>query len=75
LAVGTGRTRAGAAPAKASARWSRAEQHAARNALREKCPRDLAIGAFAAAYADQNEQDHAALKRAVRKGTIEAAVA
>jgi uncharacterized protein (DUF2252 family) len=34
---------------------------------------DEAIAAFAAAYADQNEKDHAALKRAVRKGTVKAA--
>jgi uncharacterized protein (DUF2252 family) len=36
---------------------------------------DEAIADFAAAYADQNEQDHAALQRAVRKGTVKAAVA
>ncbi len=33
---------------------------------------DRAIAAFAVAYADQNEKDHAALVRAVRKGTVEA---
>ena len=33
---------------------------------------DRAIAAFAAAYADQNEKDHAALKRAVREGKVEA---
>jgi hypothetical protein len=34
---------------------------------------DQAIGAFSMAYADQNEKDHAALARAVRKGTVKAA--
>jgi uncharacterized protein (DUF2252 family) len=33
---------------------------------------DEAIAAFSMAYADQNEQDHAALERAVRKGTVKA---
>ena len=33
---------------------------------------DLAIGAFAAAYADQNERDHAALVAAVKAGRVEA---
>jgi hypothetical protein len=33
---------------------------------------DRAITAFAMAYADQNEKDHAALVRAVKKGTLEA---
>jgi uncharacterized protein (DUF2252 family) len=33
---------------------------------------DLAIAAFSKAYADQNEKDHAALKRAVRNGKVEA---
>jgi hypothetical protein len=33
---------------------------------------DKAVTAFALAYADQNEQDHAALARAVRKGTVPA---
>jgi hypothetical protein len=33
---------------------------------------DRALAAFARAYADQNEKDHAALSRAVRKGTVEA---
>lgn len=32
---------------------------------------DDAMGAFALAYADQAERDHAALKTAVRKGTVE----
>ena len=31
-----------------------------------------AMGAFALAYADQAERDHAALKAAIRKGRIEA---
>ncbi len=31
---------------------------------------DEAMGAFAIAYADQAERDHAALKAAVRKGTV-----
>ncbi len=33
---------------------------------------DQALAAFAAAYADQNERDHAALDRAVRKGKVKA---
>jgi uncharacterized protein (DUF2252 family) len=33
---------------------------------------DKALADFAVAYADQNEKDHAALDRAVRKGTVEA---
>jgi uncharacterized protein (DUF2252 family) len=33
---------------------------------------DRAIAAFSTAYADQNEKDHAALDRAVRKGKVEA---
>ncbi len=33
---------------------------------------DLALTSFSVAYADQNEQDHSALKRAVREGKIEA---
>jgi uncharacterized protein (DUF2252 family) len=33
---------------------------------------DKAIAAFSMAYADQNEKDHDALDRAVRKGTVEA---
>jgi uncharacterized protein (DUF2252 family) len=33
---------------------------------------DKAIAAFATAYADQNERDHEALARAVRKGTVKA---
>jgi uncharacterized protein (DUF2252 family) len=33
---------------------------------------DEAIAAFSMAYADQNEKDHAALERAVRKGTLKA---
>ena len=33
---------------------------------------DKAIAAFAMAYADQNERDHAALDRAVRKGKVKA---
>jgi uncharacterized protein (DUF2252 family) len=33
---------------------------------------DQAIAAFSAAYADQNESDHAALDRAVRKGQVSA---
>jgi uncharacterized protein (DUF2252 family) len=33
---------------------------------------DRAIAAFSKAYADQNEKDHAALARAVKKGTVEA---
>jgi uncharacterized protein (DUF2252 family) len=34
---------------------------------------DKAIAAFSIAYADQNEKDHAALKRAIRDGKVEAA--
>jgi uncharacterized protein (DUF2252 family) len=33
---------------------------------------DQAIAGFSLAYADQNEKDHAALERAVRKGKVEA---
>jgi uncharacterized protein (DUF2252 family) len=33
---------------------------------------DRALAAFAKTYADQNEKDHAALARAVRKGTVKA---
>lgn len=33
---------------------------------------DNAIVAFSMAYADQNERDHAALERAVKKGTVQA---
>ncbi len=33
---------------------------------------DQALGAFAVAYADQNEKDHAALARAVRAGKVKA---
>ena len=33
---------------------------------------DRAIAAFSIAYADQNEQDHAALDRAVRDGKVKA---
>jgi uncharacterized protein (DUF2252 family) len=33
---------------------------------------DNALVAFAKAYADQNEQDHAVLERAVKKGTVKA---
>jgi uncharacterized protein (DUF2252 family) len=33
---------------------------------------DKAIAAFATAYADQNEKDHAALKKAIKSGKVEA---
>ena len=33
---------------------------------------DRAIASFSLAYADQNENDHAALERAVRKGKVKA---
>jgi len=33
---------------------------------------DRALASFAGAYADQNEKDHAALKRAIRTGKVEA---
>jgi uncharacterized protein (DUF2252 family) len=33
---------------------------------------DKALAAFSKAYADQNEKDHAALARAIRKGTLQA---
>ena len=33
---------------------------------------DRAIATFALKYADQNEKDHAALDRAVRKGLVKA---
>jgi hypothetical protein len=35
---------------------------------------DKAIAAFSMAYADQNEKDHAALKKAIRSGKLEAVV-
>ena len=35
---------------------------------------DEAIAAFSVAYADQNEKDHAVLKRAIQDGKIEAVV-
>jgi uncharacterized protein (DUF2252 family) len=35
---------------------------------------DKALAAFSVAYADQNEKDHAALKRAIRDGKVEAVV-
>jgi hypothetical protein len=35
---------------------------------------DQAIAAFSVAYADQNERDHAALDRAIRKGQVQAVV-
>jgi len=35
---------------------------------------DQALGAFSLAYADQNEQDHAALVEAVRSGRVEALI-
>ncbi len=35
---------------------------------------DEAVAALSVAYADQNEQDHAALKRAIVDGKIEALV-
>jgi len=33
---------------------------------------DKALAAFSTAYADRNEKDHAALERAIRKGTVKA---
>jgi len=33
---------------------------------------DLAIGEFSMAYADQNEKDHASLKKAIKSGKVEA---
>jgi hypothetical protein len=33
---------------------------------------DKALAVFSTAYADQNEKDHAALARAIRKGTVKA---
>jgi uncharacterized protein (DUF2252 family) len=35
---------------------------------------DKAIAAFSIAYADQNEKDHAALKRAIRDGKVQAVI-
>jgi hypothetical protein len=35
---------------------------------------DKAVAAFSAAYADQNEKDHAVLKRAIRAGKVEAVI-
>ena len=35
---------------------------------------DKAVAAFSFAYADQNESDHAALKRAIRDGKVEAVI-
>jgi hypothetical protein len=33
---------------------------------------EKSLAAFSVAYADQNEQDHAALKRAIRAGKLKA---
>jgi hypothetical protein len=33
---------------------------------------DLAIAEFSLAYADQNEKDHATLKKAIKSGKVEA---
>ncbi len=35
---------------------------------------DKALAAFSVAYADQNEKDHAALKRAIRAGKVKAVI-
>ena len=35
---------------------------------------DKALAAFSVAYADQNEKDHAVLKRAIRDGKVEAVI-
>jgi Uncharacterized protein conserved in bacteria (DUF2252) len=35
---------------------------------------DMALAAFSIAYADQNEKDHAALRRAIRAGKVEALI-
>jgi hypothetical protein len=35
---------------------------------------DRALAAFSKAYADQNEKDHAALARAIRRGTVKAVI-
>jgi len=35
---------------------------------------DGALAAFSVAYADQNERDHAALKRAIRAGKVKAII-
>ena len=35
---------------------------------------DKALAAFSVAYADQNEKDHAVLKRAIQDGKIEAVI-
>ena len=35
---------------------------------------DKAVAAFSVAYADQNEKDYAALKRAIRDGKVEAVI-
>ncbi len=35
---------------------------------------DKALAAFSIAYADQNEKDHAVLKRAIRDGKVEAVI-
>ena len=35
---------------------------------------DEAVATFSMAYADQNEKDHAALERAVRKGKVKAII-
>ncbi len=35
---------------------------------------DKAIAAFSVAYANQNEKDHAVLKRAIQDGKIEAVI-
>lgn len=35
---------------------------------------DKALAAFSIAYADQNERDHAALKRAIRHGKVKVVI-
>jgi len=35
---------------------------------------DKSNAAFSTAYADQNEKDHAALKRAIREGRVKAVI-
>ena len=35
---------------------------------------DEAVASFSVAYADQNEKDHAALKRAIRAGKVKALI-
>jgi uncharacterized protein (DUF2252 family) len=61
--------------------WALARAHARSGSPAEICGYlgksdvfDIAIAAFAKAYADQNERDHAVFKNAVRAGTVEVVI-